>query len=166
MTRAVDGSNYSSGEVYANWQATGYRLPTEGEWEFLARAGAGGPFTAPEAGYYQITNGSCEAGAMKTLEGLAWFCANRGGGTHDVGSKGANAWNLMDVQGNVCEWVWDLFGNYPASKTTDYRGVSTGDGRVKRGGSWSNFPRNVRLAARASQAPGMRCNDLGFRLVR
>lgn len=166
LTHPVDAGNYTDGIIYADWNASGYRLPTEGEWEYMVRAGITGPHTKEVTAYNNSTNVSCKAGDLAVLEGLAWFCANRGNGTHEVGGKNPNAWNLRDTQGNVWEWVWDWSGVYPQDSAVDYRGAATGTSRIKRGGSWNNYPRSVRVSERGRHNPSLRCDNLGFRLVR
>ena len=125
-----------------------YRLPTEAEWEYAARAGTTG------ARYGE-------------LEEIAWYWDNSGYRTHPVGEKRANAWGLHDMLGNVWECTGDWYGGeYPPGAVTDPTGPSTGSIRVARGGSWYAIARYVRSAYRHYLAPGSRCFYLGLRLVR
>ena len=124
-----------------------YRLPTEAEWEYAARAGTTG-----------ARHGE--------LDATAWYRGNSGGTPHPVGGKGANAWGLHDMLGNVWECTADWYGNYPSGAVTDPTGPSRGSRRVRRGGSWADYARYVRSAGRVSSAPGLRYSTLGFRLVR
>ena len=124
-----------------------YRLPTEAEWEYAARAG---------------TVGARHGG----LGSIAWYDGNSGDRTHPVGQKQANAWGLHDMLGNVWEWTADWYGDYPSGMVTDPRGPSTGSDRVFRGGGWRSGPEGVRSADRGSHSPGGRDDDFGFRLVR
>ena len=124
-----------------------YRLPTEAEWEYAARAGTTG----------------ARSGA---LDSIAWFWGNSGWEKHPVGQKRANAWGLRDMLGNVWEWTRDWHGEYPTGSVTDPQGPSTGSRRVNRGGSWLNIAINVRSAQRSAASPGDRSRFVGFRLVR
>jgi len=139
-----------SGET-VTWDrsANGYRLPTEAEWEYAARGGE-----------EQVYSGSDDIGDV------AWYSSNSGKRTHEVGGKQANGWGLYDMTGNVWEWVWDWYGEYPSGTVTDPVGPSTGSNRVHRGGSWYDTPRGARVANRIRYVPGYRFNDLGFRLAR
>ena len=125
-----------------------YRLPTEAEWEYGARAGTAG-----------VRHGE--------LGSIAWYDGNSGDRTHPVGQKRANAWGLHDTLGNVWEWTADWYGDYPSGLVTDPRGPLTGSDRVGRGGGWNSGARDVRTAHRsATHSPGDSCNNDGFRLVR
>ena len=124
-----------------------YRLPTEAEWEYAARAGTTG-----------ARHGE--------LDEVAWYSDNSGPTTHPVGEKQANAWGLHDTLGNVWEFVADWYGEYPAGAVTDPQGPDTGSGRVIRGGSWGGGAGYVRSAVRFSRSPGHRDGFIGFRLVR
>ena len=152
--------------VYADWSANGYRLPTEGEWEYFARAGTTGPFSIDIPAYDSSTCTSCKAGTLAVLESVAWYCANSGQTTHPVGSKAANPWGLKDVHGNVGEWCWDLTGNYPSSGQTDFRGASAGSNRVYRDAGWQGYPRNMRSGYRTDYHSEFYNVVLGFRLLR
>ena len=123
-----------------------YRLPTEAEWEYAARAGTTG-----------ARHGE--------LDEIAWHQANSDS-THPVGQKRANALGLHDMLGNVWEWTADWYGEYPAGEVTDPEGPRSGSRRVVRGGGWRYFEGGVRSANRASSAPGTRSPNIGFRLVR
>jgi formylglycine-generating enzyme required for sulfatase activity len=131
---------------------TRYRLPTEAEWEYAARAGT---TTA-----YSFGNDAGQLGEY------AWYGANSGSKTHLVGQKKPNAWGLYDMHGNVWEWVEDWYGPYTAGAAVDPAGPSSGSYRVHRGGSWLYFARNCRSADRGNGAPGGRDGGLGFRLLR
>jgi formylglycine-generating enzyme required for sulfatase activity len=123
-----------------------YRLPTEAEWEYAARAGAA-------------------AGPAGNLDAVAWYQANAGGQTHPAGQKKPNAWGLYDMLGNVWEWCADWYGAYPATPVTDPIGPSQGPGRVVRGGSWVSAAKYIRATSRYGGAPG-RPYITGFRCVR
>ena len=122
-----------------------YRLPTEAEWEYAARAGTTG-----------ARHGE--------LDEIAWYQDNSGSTLHPVGEKRANAWGLHDMLGNVSEWTADWYRSYPGSEgKPDLRGLP----RVHRGGSWFNlYARSVRSASRSTALPGYRAGYIGFRLVR
>ncbi len=137
------GNVRGGGSIYA---CTGYRLPTESEWEYAARAG---------------TTGARYGG----LDQVAWYDGNSGNRTHPVGQLQANAWGLHDMLGNVWEWTHDWYGDYPGS-VTDPVGPSSGSDRVVRGGGCFNFARVVRAASRFNVAPADRNFDLGLRLAR
>ena len=127
---------------------TSYRLPTEAEWEYVARAGSRGN-DYPE-----------------DLDSIAWHEGNSGDRTHPVGQNAPNAWGLHDMLGNVWEWVEDWYGEYPGGAVTDPEGPSTGSHRVIRGGSWNNYARFFRPADRLSDSPGNRDDSIGLRLLR
>ena len=124
-----------------------YRLPTEAEWEYAARAG---------------TSGDRYGG---DLDAIAWYDGNSGGGTHPVGQKAPNAWGLHDMLGNVWEWVQDWYGPYPGGSVTDPQGPASGSARVGRGGGWVFDARSCRASDRIILTPGFRYY-LGFRLLR
>jgi len=129
----------------------GYRLPTEAEWEYAARA----------------DEGTIYSGSNKPKE-VAWFGEElQKGSTHAVKGLKANQWGLHDLSGNVYEWVWDEWGEYQAGAQKDPTGpLRGGSRRVLRGGSWGSGARGVRVAFRGWVAPGFRYLYLGFRLAR
>jgi len=129
--------------------ANGYRLPTEAEWEYAARGGEG-----------HVYAGSADIGDV------AWYGLNSGRRPHEVGKKRANGWGLYDMTGNVWEWVWDKYGDYPSGSVTDPVGSSAGYRRIYRGGSWSIQPKFARVAHRAKDDAVFQDSDLGFRLAR
>ena len=133
--------------------STGYRLPTEAQWEFAAKGGA-----SPASGF--TFAGSNNANAV------TWHSGNSGGRTREVGLLQANCLGLHDMSGNVWEWVWDRWGGYTSAIKTDPAGPASGSFRVVRGGSWSDTALSSRSVLRSSSRPGVRFNNLGFRLVR
>jgi formylglycine-generating enzyme required for sulfatase activity len=167
LTAVLEAADDPNAEVFCDWSADGYRLPTEGEWEYFARAGTTGAFSFSESNYGTPTCNNCAAGALPALEAAAWFCANGGNSTHPVGRKAANPWGLRDIHGNVWEWCWDWWGDYPAGNQTDYKGPGPGAvPKVARGGGWGSWPSQVRSAQRGSGGHGDRDPNIGFRLVR
>ncbi len=139
---------------------TGYRLPTESEWEYAAR---GGTTTATYMGDLSGTPAYCDSQA--NLDGIAWWCVNGGSRSQAVGGKTANSFGLYDMLGNVWEWTGDWYGAYPAT-VTDPTGPATGDGRVPRGGSYGNNAVNTRAAVRLPFESFNRVSNIGFRLSR
>jgi formylglycine-generating enzyme required for sulfatase activity len=130
---------------------TVYRLPTEAEWEYAARAGT---TTA-----YSFGND------VERLGAYAWYRQNAERHTHPVGQLQPNAWGLYDMHGNVWEWVQDWYGRYAAQAITDPRGPTAGSHRMRRGGGWNNEAKYCRSANRYS-AVGFRDDFLGLRIVR
>jgi formylglycine-generating enzyme required for sulfatase activity len=126
-----------------------YRLPTEAEWEYSCRAGT----TGDHAG---------------NLGEMAWYSANSGGKTHEIGTKKPNAWGLYDMHGNVEEWTQDWYDSiyYWSSPQTDPQGPASGLHRVSRGGGWNSVAFGARSAYRGEYYPGIAIYSLGFRLVR
>ncbi|MEM8485576.1 MAG: SUMF1/EgtB/PvdO family nonheme iron enzyme [Bacteroidota bacterium] len=129
-----------------------YRLPSEAEWEYAARAGTS---TA-----YSFGDNASDLG------GYGWYSENSGGGTQPVGTKSPNPWGLYDMHGNVWEWVQDWYGSYPDSSVTDPPGPESGSSRVIRGGGWFYFARSARSAFRNGWRPDGRNYGVGFRVLR
>ena len=138
-------------------QKTGqkYRLPSEAEWEYAARAG-----TTTEWSF-----GNDES----KLGNYAWYERNSGGKTQVVAQKLPNAFGLFNIHGNVWEWTQDCWHRNYAGAPADGSAWVTGcygNNRVLRGGSWSNSPGNTRSAYRYWNGPEDRYSYFGFRLAR
>jgi sulfatase modifying factor 1 len=133
-------------------KCTGYRLPTEAEWEYAANP------ASPSRTVYAGSD---------TVDGVAWIDTNAGSTTHAVKTKSANGRGLYDQSGNVWEWVWDWYqSNYEALPATDPIGPPSGANRVIRGGSWYDTAAVARVAKRYGFTPTFRSGTLGFRIVR
>jgi len=169
---------YVSGQVapFVNWSASGYRLPTEAEWEKAARGGLigqrfpwGDVITESVANYVGDTSGfSYDLGPNGSN---AAFTSGGQPYTSPVGYFAANGYGLCDMAGNVDEFCWDWYGtglngadDYVAN-STDPHGPATGSSRVLRGGSWVNQAGNMRCASRHFFGPGSPENNFGFRCV-
>ena len=171
FTAPVDASNYVTDSIYCDFDANGHRLPTEGEWEYFCRAGTSTPFWIAEPNYTAANCGTnSTSGMFPALETVAWFYANSSvfHATSPVGTKLANSWGLYDTHGNVMEWCWDWYGDYPSGSVTDYSGATSGSLRLRRGGGWyTSIANYCRSAYRHHNfTPGDRVTYLGFRLVR
>jgi formylglycine-generating enzyme required for sulfatase activity len=130
--------------------ATGYRLPTEAEWEYCCRAGTRTEFAS----------GSDE----EMLRKYGVFQASR---PARGGSRLPNAWGLFDTHGNVWEWCWDGYGKYDSkSPVVDPTGAARVPYRVIRGGCWYFTAVSARASGRSRSMPADRDDDLGFRVAR
>jgi formylglycine-generating enzyme required for sulfatase activity len=149
-----------------------FRLPTEAEWEYAARAGTTTPFACQESSS-SLNQKKDSKWALNQLSGLdscmgayAWYNRNSDKTTHPVAQKKANPWGLYDMHGNVWEWVQDWYGDYPEEDVIDPAGPRGGNARVRRGGGWDQFWHNCESANRSNPILGYRSGNLGFRLVK
>jgi formylglycine-generating enzyme required for sulfatase activity len=132
--------------------STGYRLPTEAQWEYACRAGTTTAYNTGDT----------------ISDSTGWYNANSGINTHQAGLKFANAWGLYDMHGNVFEWCWDWYGTYTEEAQTDPMGalLTSGAVRVIRGGGCNSNAMYLRSAYRYNIDPYYQSRSLGFRLVR
>jgi formylglycine-generating enzyme required for sulfatase activity len=150
LTPAYRGSGDS---VVCDLKASGYRLPTEAEWEYAAKGGS------RETMVYEYSGSN-------SVDAVGWHRGNSGETTHPVGGKVPNSLGLYDMSGNVWEWCWDWYGDYGSGAQTDPVGAVSGALRVRRGGSWFGYGWYARSAYRYYFTPSSRYGNLGFRLVR
>ena len=152
----VETVSWEDAQAYAmaltDMDGRSYRLPTEAEWEYAARAGS---TTIYPGGNY-----------AEKLGDYAWYIKNSDKKTHPVGQKLPNAWGLYDMHGNASEWVQDWFTLYTADSVSDPSGRQTGDYRVIRGGCWDCQAVSCLAAFRSGIGrPSYSSNFLGLRLV-
>ncbi len=151
-------------DVSWNQDADGWRLPTEAEWEYACRAGSD---DALAGGALTVTG--CELDFVLSQFGV--YCGNdldgddEDNGPFAVGEFRHNAWNLVDMHGNVSEWCWDWYVAAPGS-ATDPTGPETGFVRVLRGGAWTSQAQSCRSASRSFLVPQNSNGAVGFRVAR
>jgi|GEM_PF-5479074 len=166
FTQPVTPANYTSGNFYWKPDANGFRLLSEGEWEYACRAGTITTFYVLEPDYSSGNCANCEA-PLTALSSVAWWCGNNSGLTsYPAGLKTANPWRLYDTLGNVSEWCWDCYGSYPPGSAIDYKGNYSHVNRVYRGATWAHPAGNLRAAYRGPKLATSRENKRGFRLAR
>lgn len=179
----VNSSNYIRNDIHCNWDADGFRLPSEGEWEYFCRAGTAGPFSFNEGNFTKSTMVGCYPSLpMPTLNAHAFWCGNaRSAQPKPIRLKWANPWNLFDVHGNIYEHCWDYFlDDYPAEAVQDYSGPVENpleepqlySVHSRRGGSFEKFAVYQTSSSRSwvlndfFEVGAYRGRDTGFRLVR
>ena len=143
-------------------QRTGYRLPTEAEWEYACRAGTTTPFSFGDT----ISTDQANYGNFPSFVGQKEEFRNT---TTAIATFPANAWGLWDMHGNISEWCWDWFGSYDSAACIDPTGPERGKSRVLRGGSWYDPAPSLCSSARASWEPNdtsMTAWKFGFRVAR
>jgi formylglycine-generating enzyme required for sulfatase activity len=158
-SRPVINVSWQDAKRYVRWLngrigGKAYRLLSESEWEYAARAG-----TTTRWSFGDVES---------QLEAYAWFRGNSGGKTQPVGGKAGNPWGLFDMHGNVWEWVEDCYNDNLANTPTNGAANTTGgcDRRGVRGGSIYGNPPELRSANRDRDMPGIRGISIGFRLSR
>jgi formylglycine-generating enzyme required for sulfatase activity len=150
---------YNADTGVCDFTQNGYRLPTEAEWEYAARAGSEADYTF--------------GGDARRLGEHAWFAGNAAKKTHPVAQKRPNAWGLFDIHGNVAEWCNDNYAAdaYAKSSAKNPRGPAAGKLACLRGGAWNSSAEATRIFVRAGENPGfsdacLHRDAIGFRCVR
>jgi len=192
--QARDLSNWGRGDhpaIYIKWfyahefakwmsRKTGhkYRLPTEAEWEYVARAGTTTAFSFGEhvggmnnhSFFKRLLDSGMDQDKIDAERALidqyAWYGMNAGQQTHPVGQKKPNPWGLYDIHGNVWEWTCSVYTEDYSSSETCVEDEKSNERRSVRGGSWQFYAKGMRSADRRFFVPVLRLPYIGFRLVR
>jgi len=150
-----------------DFNASGYRLPTEMEWMWAAM---GAPADGQNGGINRTGYSKAYAGegygTGTSIGNYAWYTSNSSSKTHPVGGKLPNELGLYDMTGNVWEWCWDWHASYPTGAQTDYTGAGSGSNRVIRGGRWGFIASYCTVANRSYYHPYYQSYNIGFRILR
>ena len=166
----IQGSN-----VYweAGFACDGYRLPTESEWEYAAKASSL-KYDEITVRRTELTTG--KSGSVKNKDDylyfggknpglISWYEENSQRKTHPVATKYPNEWGLYDMSGNVAEWTWDIYGSY-SPEAVDPKGANVGRKRVIRGGNFNSSIREIRITTREQGEIDLFTGYIGFRIAR
>ncbi len=147
---------YRTGDTDVNiknvkWDADGYMLPTEAQWEYACKASSTNE-------YFWGSNPADSAD-------FTWFKENSMNSTHETGTKNPNGWGLYDIIGNVWEWCFDAYGDYKAQDEVQPAGPASGSVRIIRGGCFNSTTDDFRTAVRVPEDPTYSSRDTGFRVA-
>jgi formylglycine-generating enzyme required for sulfatase activity len=163
---AVDKTPGSSDNPFVKWDSDGYRLPTEGEWQYAASYIDGETWTPCDyaSGAAADYTNSVETGKV------AWYNDSNSSSalrsTEKVGTKAPNKFGIYDMSGNLHEYCWDWYAPYPKSPQTDYRGPETGMYRTMRGSTWSISAASIQIGCRCGFYTYRAVTLIGIRLAR
>lgn len=146
----------TSATVELDITANGYRLPTEGEWEFAARGG----------GLVAATDWSYKYSGSNKIDSVCWDYINSSKKSHQVGLKSPNRLGLYDMSGNVAEWCHDFYHYISPTEETNPTGTLHGNFKVIRGGSFDSPSEDCTVSNRDYTEPDSTFKDIGFRVVR
>lgn len=144
----VEQVSWEDCQEFCKKAGPGFRLPTEGEWEYACRAGSCGSYAG-----------------SGILDEMGWYKANSNMKTHEVAKKIPNAWGLYDMHGNVSEWCQDCLDDYPTESVIDPKGPDYNGVAIFRGGSWNGGYRGCRSSCRSCLPCLHKGEDIGFRMV-
>ena len=144
-----DGNELLDAYVQDPYACEGYRMPTEAEWEYAARAGGSGPYAGSD-----------------DVDAVAWYEENSEGTPHPVAQLPPNAWGLHDMAGNVWEWTTEHYVFFSEEPATDPFASTMDPARVNRGGGWNGGENVCDVTYRGAREPSYAMPNLGLRMVR